>query len=223
MNSPKDCLPLQEESNERLETLGDSVLGLATVHYLYERFSDQNEGFLTKMKAKLVNGKMLAYLAEKVGLHKYVIISKQIEDNNGRLNFRILEDAFEAFLGAMYLDFQHVQSKSKSLINFDGYGYQITKEWIINVFEEHIDFTELIQQNQNFKDKLMKYMQHNFQSIPKFFEISVETDKNNNNARIFTICVKNDKNVILGVGKGSSKKAAEQCASKNALGYFGES
>ena len=65
INCPPECLPLQEESNERLEFLGDSILNLSVTTYVYDRYPDMNEGFLTNMRTKLVNGKMLAYLASK--------------------------------------------------------------------------------------------------------------------------------------------------------------
>ena len=104
-NCPEDCLPLQEQSYERFEYLGDSVLSTTVANYLYQRYPDQNEGFLTKMRSKLVNGHMLGDLCRKVGLSKWVIISKQIEENNGRDNYKILEDVFEAFICAIFLDF----------------------------------------------------------------------------------------------------------------------
>ena len=100
INCPPECLPLQEESNERLEFLGDSILNLSVTTYVYDRYPDMNEGFLTNMRTKLVNGKIQElYLASKLNFQKHVVISKQIDSNNGRENKNILEDAFEAFIG----------------------------------------------------------------------------------------------------------------------------
>ena len=76
INCPSDCLPLQDVSYERLEFLGDSLLGMIVANYLYSRFPDQNEGFLSKIRTKLVNGKMLGYLSDKIGFPKFAIISK---------------------------------------------------------------------------------------------------------------------------------------------------
>ena len=105
VNCPNNCLPLQDESSERLEFLGDAVLNLVIGNYLFERYPDENEGFLTKMRTKLVCGTMLAFLAGKMNIAKYFIISRQIEESqDGRLNAKILEDAFESFLGALFLD-----------------------------------------------------------------------------------------------------------------------
>lgn len=77
-NCPIDCMPLQENSNERLEFLGDSILNLIVARYVFDRYPDDNEGFLTNMRTKLVNGKMLAFLGEKIGLQNHVVISKKI-------------------------------------------------------------------------------------------------------------------------------------------------
>merc|ERR1711935_614919 len=103
---PSDCLELQIESNERLEFLGDSILGSTVAGYLYERFPDENEGFMTRLRTKLVNGEMLGKLAKKIDLSGFMIISRHVEERcNGRDNLRILEDVFESFIGALYLDF----------------------------------------------------------------------------------------------------------------------
>lgn len=198
MECPQYCLPLQEESNERLEFLGDSVLSIAIASYLYERYPDENEGFLTRMRTKLVNGKMLAKLCELVELNKYILLSKQIEENNGRNSVNILEDGFEAFLAAIYLDF----------------GYETVKEWIVNVVETHLDFSELVRQNTNYKDQILKHYNQNFGYMPKFYEQDVETSNNHKN---FKICLKDNLDNIISVGQGSSKKEAENNAAYIAL------
>ena len=196
---PKDCIPLQEESNERLEFLGDSVLNTTTADYLFERYIHEQEGFLTRMRTKLVNGKMLAFLSAKVGLQKYILLSKQIEQNDGRNNHNILEDTFEAFIAAIFLDFK---------------SFEIAKTWIIGVIEEYLDFSELIQTNNNYKDQLLKHYQQNYSYLPKFFEMDVKLQ---NNIKIYTMCVKDSDEKILGVGKGGSKKDAENDAARAAL------
>ena len=218
-NCPNDCLPLQEESNERFEFLGDSVLSTTVANYLYERYPDQQEGFLTKMRSKLVNGYMLADLCRHVGLNKWIIISKQIEENNGRDNYKILEDAFEAFICAIFMDFNQIEINNNKFKDISGLGFQIAEKWIINVIEDFVDFAELIKQNKNYKDKLIKYFQHTFLKLPKFFESDIDIV---NGKKIFTIVVKNDDDQILGIGKAETKKKAEQLASEKALQYFDE-
>ena len=215
-NCPIDCLPLQEECNERFEYLGDSILSTSVANYLYKRFPNENEGFLTKMRSKLVNGHMLANLCDKVGLDKWIIISKQIENNDGRKNYKIMEDTFEAFICAIFLDFNNKKIKIKNFELISGLGFQIAENWIINVIEDKVDLVELIKQNKNYKDTLIKYFQHTYMKLPVFYESNIETI---NNKKIFTIVVKND-NQILGTGIGETKKTAEQLASEKALQYL---
>jgi len=212
---PSDCIPLQEVSNERLEFLGDSVLNLVVASYLYDRYETENEGFLTKMRTKLVNGGMLASLASIAELGKWVIISKQIEDNNGRENKKILEDCFEALIGAIYMDFNEQKTKTKCITeDMNGLGFQFAKTWIINFIEDNIDFCELLH-NQNYKDMLFKYFQNNFKKLPILQEIS-------SNPQEYTICVKDESGYTISVGKGETKKKAESEASKQALAHYGQ-
>jgi ribonuclease III len=200
---PANCLPLQEESNERLEFLGDSVLNIVIADYLFERYPDENEGFLTRMRTKLVNGKMLAHLSREIGLAPYVILSKQIDENEGRKNLNILEDAFEAFIAAIYSD----------------HGFHVAKKWIISVIENNLDFVELIKQNNNYKDILLKHYQQNYSYTPKFYEVNV--DSSSMNQKTYTICVKDNNDNILGVGKGASKKEGENMAAYDAIRSLG--
>jgi len=215
-NCPENCLPLQEECNERFEYLGDSILSTSVANYLYRRFPNENEGFLTKMRSKLVNGKMLANLCQKIELNKWIIISKQIESNDGRNNNNIMEDTFEAFICAIFLDFNSKKIKIKNMEFSSGLGFQIAENWIINIIEDKIDLVELIKQNKNYKDKLIKYFQHTYMKLPTFCESNIE---NINNKKIFTIVIKND-NQTLGTGRCETKKLAEQEASENALKYL---
>lgn len=223
---PQGCLPLQEMSYERLEFLGDAILGYVVAHYLMERYPDQDEGFLSKMRTKIVNGKMLGHLAQLIGFPKFAIISKQIEDISGRKNYKIMEDVFEAFIGAIMLDFQKDEdavtfptSLSSFEPPFQGIGYYVAQQWIISVIEKYIDFADLIQSKTNYKDMLVRYMQHTFQDAPKFFEVSVDVRQN---AKVFTYCVKNRQGTVLGTANGNSKKEAENNAAQIALQYFGQ-
>ena len=103
-HDPACIVPLQNKSNEMLETLGDAILGSVVVTYLFDRYHDQSEGFITKTKAKIVCGKTLGKLGKKLGLGEWLVISLHVESENGRNNCRILEDLFECFIGALYLD-----------------------------------------------------------------------------------------------------------------------
>lgn len=220
---PSNCIPLQDMSYERLEFLGDSILGMVVANYLYERFPDQSEGFLSKLRTKIVNGKMLGYLSDKIGFPKFAIISKQVEESNGRTNYKIMEDIFEAFIGALFIDFQTLDDKVilPSKINLEpitGSGYYIAEKWIISIIEKYIDFSEIIMQKNNYKDILVNYMQHNLQDTPKFFELNIIT-KNNN--KIFNYCVKDRNNSIIATSTGLSKRETENNVAKEALKYYG--
>jgi ribonuclease-3 len=213
---PKDCLPLQELSYERLEFLGDAILGMVVANYMYQRYPEQNEGFLSKMRTKIVNGKMLGVLSNKIGLNKYAIMSKQVENANGRNNNSIMEDIFEAFIGAILIDYKDIENDTKSI---SGKGYYIAEKWIIAVMEKHIDFSELICTSTNFKDKLIQYMANHFQDSPKFFEMNFHINKAN--IKTFTYIVKDKNDGIIGQANGNNKKDAENNCSKNALLYYG--
>lgn len=223
---PENCIPLQEMSYERLEFIGDSILGMVCATYLHERYPDQAEGFLSKLRTKIVNGKMLGYLASQIGFPKYVLISKQVEDVHGRNNYKIMEDVFEAFIGAIYIDYNQSEydvdySKfPKKFTPFTGMGYHVAETWIISILEKYLDFAELIQTKTNYKDMLVQYMQHTYQDAPRFFEVSIDMV---NNQKVFTYCVKDKSGFTLGTSKGFSKKEAENLSAKEALHYYGQS
>lgn len=216
---PNGCLPLQEMSYERLEFLGDAILGMIVAHYLHERYPDQPEGFLSRMRTKIVNGKMLGHLAEKIGFPKFAIISKQIEETNGRDNYKIMEDIFEAFIGAVYIDFQADTVTVPNTSPLSGAGFYIAEIWVVSILEKYLDFAELIQQRTNFKDILVRYMQCTFQDAPRFYELSVFT---RDNKKIFKYCVKDRAGAVLGTADGSSRKEAENLAAKAALVYYNQ-
>lgn len=221
INCPDDCIPLQEESNERLEFLGDSIMNFVIADYLFERYPDVNEGFLTKMRTRLVNGNMMANLSRKIGLGKYVIMSKQIDVSDGRNNKNILEDVFEAFVGAIYMDYNSCKINTSGkipMLDGTGTGFQAVYKWIVSVIETFVDFSELVKQKSNPKDKLVKQCQHNFQWIPKFYELDVSE---RNNKKIHTVCVKNNNGDIIATAKSSSRKLAEFETATKALVYFG--
>lgn len=221
---PPNCIPLQDVSYERLEFLGDAILNLIVANYLYMRFPEQNEGFLSKIRTRIVNGKMLGSLAEKIGFNKFAIISKQVEEANGRNNYKIMEDIFEAFIGAIFIDFQTTKDNvvlpsHLSIQALTGAGYFIAELWIISIIENHIDFSELILQKTNYKDMLVNYTQQTFQFTPKFYELNIITK---DNSKVFNYCIKDRSHTIIATATGFSKKEAENNVSKEALIYYGQ-
>ena len=160
---PEDCLDLQEKSNERLEYLGDAILSNTVTSYLYERFPNEEEGFMTRIRTKLVNGEMLGSLAGKMNLNKHLVISRHVEEKcNGRNSVKILEDIFESFIGALYLDFNETDVEHPRLEFYSGLGFQICQVFIINIIEKFVDFSDLILNDYNYKDQLMRYFQQKF-------------------------------------------------------------
>ena len=197
---PPNCLPLQSKSYETLEFLGDSLLGCMTAEYLYKRFEDEDEGFMTKIKTRIVNGEQLCFLATQLGMNPHLIISKHIEENcSGRENQHILEDVLEAFIGALYLD---------------THDYQVIQTFVFNLIECHLDLPEIILNDTNYKDQILRYFQHNFKLYPTYRHIDrVDTD-----TEFQCEILKEDQVICLGTGK--TKKKAEQNASYNALVEF---
>lgn len=204
-----DCLEIQEESNERLEWVGDGMLQAVVSSYLWKRYPKQDEGFLTKLRSKLVKTECLSKFAKHYNFDKHIIISKHIEENcNGRNNAHILEDAFEAFIGAMSQDFGH---------NNEEIGYKICRTFIINTIETCVDLTELILNDDNYKDQLMRFYQKNFSGkYPIYHEESYDEE-----TKTFFMYVTHPlTNKIVGRGKAQSKKKAEQLAAKQAINFF---
>jgi ribonuclease-3 len=194
--------PLQEylkQHNERLEFLGDSVLGLIICNYLFHKYPDNDEGFLTRIKTKLVNGTQLAKLAKMINLGKYILISNHVENIKGRHSQKILEDAFEAFLAAIFKDL----------------GFDAVNSFIINLIEQ-LDFNDILFED-NYKDTLLKYSQKVFKNCnPEYILTSTEGPPHN---RIFNVMVNiNGTNYCSGSGK--SKKQAEQIAAEKTLKNF---
>lgn len=206
---PANCLPLQEESNERLEFFGDSILATVVTEYLFRRYPKQNEGFLSNMRTKIVNGAKLAELSKHIGLDEYVIVSAQLEESGGRGNKNVLEDTLEAFIGAIFLDGEHK-------------GYDEAREWIVGMMETLLDFSELVQTNTNYKDKLVKHCQYNLMYSPKFVEVDRREQHQSKNAkRTHTVVVKDNAGNTISSASNTCRKNAEMDAARQALAYYG--
>ena len=156
VDRPEDCMPLKTKSNERLEFLGDGVLELITKYYLYRRFPKENEGFMTEKKIAIVKNEAIGKIAYEMRLHKWLILSKHAEDKKLRTNLKKLGCLFESFLGALFLDFNKITIKDEDAwfenIFVTGPGFQIAQKFIEAIFEKHIDWVELIQNDDNYKN-----------------------------------------------------------------------
>ena len=177
---PVDCMPLHTKSNERLEFLGDGILECITKYYLYRRFPKENEGFMTEKKIALVKNEAIGKLALEMGLHKYYIISKHAEEKKTRTNLKKLGCLFEAFLGALFLDFNKIDVLDEEgwfkNVFVTGPGFQIAQIFIEGIFEKHVDWVKLIQDDDNYKNILQVKIQKKFQDTPHYIEISHDDD-----------------------------------------------
>jgi ribonuclease-3 len=200
--SHRDCT-----SSERLEFLGDAVLGLAVAAYLHERYPREQEGFLSGMRAKVVNGAALAALATapSLSLDRWVVLTRAQEDAQARRSAAVLEDAFEAFLGALFLDA----------------GFGAAHAWLVAFLEANVDFPALVAGQDGARAQLTRHMHAAFKSAPRFSDLSVSVASNG--AKHYTVGVRSgDGGAIVGTGVGTTRRAAEDAAAIRALLYYGQ-
>lgn len=188
-----------KESYERYEFLGDSVLNLIVANYLFHKFPNSHEGNLTKIRTKLVNGKTLSLLANKLYLSKYLILNYKVENINGRNNNRILEDVFESLICAIYLDL----------------GFNSAEKFVLDLIKKYINFDELLVDD-NYKDILLRFCQSKFGTTPNYKIIETSGPPHNRTFKISCYI----QNLEYKFGKGKNKKDAEQIAAKETLLYF---
>jgi dsRNA-specific ribonuclease len=168
-------MPLSSKSNERLEFLGDGVLECVTKYLLYRRFPKADEGFMTEKKIAIVKNEAIGKIALEMGLYKWLIISKHAEEKKIRTNLKKLGCLFESFIGALFLDFNKVVVKDDENwfqnMFVTGPGFQMAQKFIENVFEKHIDWVALIQNDDNYKNILQVKIQKEFKVTPHYLEI----------------------------------------------------
>jgi ribonuclease III len=177
-----------KESNERLEYLGDAILGAAVADYLFKKFPYKSEGFLTEIRSRIVNRESLNMLARKIGIGNIV----QYDQKNSHLQQVILGNTLEAIVGAVYLD----------------KGYLRTKKFVTDkLIGPNYDLEELVNSNSNFKSKIIEWAQREGKEV-RFEILNVKKGKNH---KEFTaqVIVNTE---ALGTGYGNSKKKAEQDA-----------
>jgi len=248
---PNDCLPLKTKSNERLEFLGDGVLELVTKYYLYRRFPKENEGFMTEKKIAIVKNEAIGKIAMEMRLSKWLILSKHAEEKKIRNNLKKLGCLFESFLGALFLDFNKVSVKDEegwfTNIFVTGPGFQMAQKFVEAIFEKHIDWIALIQNDDNYKNILQVKIQKEFKVTPHYLEMehdvengykmgvylcvgqpiynvhysdAIHIEKLKNFATINEHITANSGKIFLFLGQGQHKikRKAEQMACNEALG-----
>ena len=201
---PDDVLDLKEEDNEELEFGGDSILDSIVALYLLESFPGEGEGFMTKLKTRIVNNKTLGELAKKIGFGQWLIISRHVEEVcNGRNNLRMLGSMLEAWIGALY----YHEGKG-------GRGFEQAQKWFITIMEKYVDFDKLIREDNNYKDQLLRWYQERFHQPPKYKEVDVIGPPHD---RTFTMGVLDINGQVIATYTARNKKVAEQEASRLAL------
>jgi ribonuclease-3 len=195
---PFGALELQDESNERLEFLGDTIIKCVVSEYLFRRYYEEDEGFLTRIKTKIEDKDSLARYAKRLGLDHFLIISKQMEENHGRNSHKFLEDCFEAFMGALYLDL----------------GFDICKQFMNIILETEVDYADILYKDTNYKDQLLRFYHKNKWSHPVYVEIKAEGPIHK---RVFTMGVKDFSGKIICECSDMNKRKAEQKCAMHAL------
>jgi ribonuclease-3 len=191
------CQESRIHSNERLELLGDAVLGLVVVEFLYQKYPNKEEGDLTSMKSLIVSRRILARIARALRLGQFILLSEAEEKSGGRNRASINSDALEAVIGAIYLDG----------------GLEKAREFIHDKILSNFDEIVARELHQNFKSILLEYSQSRNLGLPCYHLQSVNGP---DHEKVFTIEVK-IQDAVLGLGVAKSKKRAEQLAAKEAL------
>lgn len=189
--------PVNTPHNQRLEFLGDAVLGLVLTHELYEKFPGFGEGPLTKARAQMVNRRTLADTSRRLGLGAHLILSHGEETSGGRERPSALADAFEALLGAIFLDG----------------GYATAREFILRCFRDAFGELNEIPNLDNPKGELQEWLQSKSSDAPRY-EMTLATGPDHN--RVFE-CAVFHQGAELGRGSGKSKKEAESRAALAAM------
>jgi ribonuclease-3 len=186
------------ESFETLEFIGDSVLGFVITKYLFDTYKGQDEGFLTKARTKLVRGETLAKIATYIHLDKWILMDDKGMRNGWHRNPKVLEDVFEALVGAIYMDI----------------GLVHAKRFILDIFTnpQIIDMNCLMIDD-NHKDRLMRHCQANKWELPQY-----PIDSHNNGVFVVTALING---AMMGNGSARNKKQAEQEAAQETLKQLG--
>jgi ribonuclease-3 len=179
-----------ESDNETLEFMGDSVLGFVITKYLFDKFEDRKEGFMTRARTQLVRSQTLAGFAKMLNLGDFIFMDDKGISNNWNNNTKVLEDCFEALVGAIYLDIGMVHAKNFILGVIQKSGFQF-------------------QEDHNYKDQIMRYCQAHKITSPEY---CVSGNFNG----VFGVTLMVD-GLVWGCGYASTKKQAEQNAAQIAI------
>ena len=187
--------------NERLEFLGDAVLGLVVSHYVFRFFPQLPEGELTRIRSEVVSEKGLASIGKVLGLGDYMHLGKGEERSGGRRKSSLLANTLEALLGAVFCDG----------------GFECARQVIESLFSENIQRAARRKAGVDYKTRLQERLQAQFGEVPQYVLVASEGPPHQ---RSYTVEA-HFREAPIGQGQGHSKKSAEQAAAKQALEYFG--
>ncbi|MCH8285190.1 ribonuclease III [candidate division KSB1 bacterium] len=193
---PSCAPPLRESSNERMEFLGDALINFYVGAFLYDVYPDSPEGELTKMRSSLVSREFLAKKGKELKLGKFVVLGEGEERSGGRNKDSIISNAVESIIGALFLDG----------------GHEVAKKFVNRVILHNYE-SVLESEGQNYKGELLEYIQKRHLPMPKFI---TKKETGPDHKKTYTVVVQL-KEETFGLGKGKSKKIAEQEAARNAL------
>lgn len=179
-------------NNERLEFLGDAVLGMAVAARLYECMADRPEGELAKTKSVVVSEDTLSGIARDLGVSEYLVLGKGEELSGGRQKKAILADAMEAIIGALYLDS----------------GYRSAQEFVLGIVNPQISLVLQNRHHKDYKTLLQEFVQKNYKTVPKY-SLSNRTGPDHDRTFWVTVTVQGES---YGPESGKNKKEAEQAA-----------
>jgi ribonuclease-3 len=185
-----------QNNNERLEFLGDSILGFIIADEIYMMFPTAEEGVMSRMRAHLVNGRVLAEISKDMGLSDELILGQGEKKSGGKSRASILSDALEAIIGAMYKDA----------------GLGETKKWILSVFKDRLDALSLDAAEKDPKTRLQEYLQSRGRNVPEYTVTSTSGADHN---QLFTVaCQVDSLNEVIKASSSTRKKAEQKAASK---------
>lgn len=188
-----------KENNERLEYLGDAFLGAVVGEYLFKKYPNEFEGFLSETRSKIVRRETLNKVAMRMGLQKLMIYNNQ---DRGLTHSHIFGNALEALVGAVYLD----------------QGFDVTRTFILDqIIKQYINIDEMVADNSNYKNQLLTWAQRSGRNL--VFEYLGETREGSR--KVFSVGIVLDDETVA-IGKAYNKKEAGQVAAKEGLKWVEE-
>lgn len=189
-----------ELSNERLEFIGDSVLNLIIAEWIYTKYPHENEGFMTKLRTRIVSGQGLTSIGSVLKLDEHIRMNEKALKQGWNKNARILEDTMESLIGALYLD----------------QGLEMTTDYVVKELLTHMNLETMLIDT-NYKDILMRHTQTQHSTLPEYRVVREEGP--NHNKEFYVQVMINQ--TCVGEGMAKNKKQAEQQAAQHALQCLG--